>query len=125
MILLMYKNDSTFRTLFRGFALKINEGASPLKNALAYFSLNSAKTRLYFYYRVKNGAAITDTLVTEFGFYSFNSANINTVRRTNSNNYLAYLNNGNPDDNLVLIITWFLCYLEDSGFERIVKQNHS
>lgn len=98
-----YKNDSTFRTLFRGFALKINEGASPLKNALAYFSLNSSNTKLYFYYRVKNGSVITDTLVTEFGFYSFNTANINTIRRTNSNNYLAYLNNGNPDDNLVYL----------------------
>lgn len=100
-----YKNDSFFRTVFKGVALKINEGASPLKNALAYFSLSSTKTRLQFYYRVKDPASskITDTLVTEFGFYSFNSSNANSIVRTNSNNYLAYLNNGNPNDNLVFL----------------------
>ncbi len=98
-----YKNDSLFRANFRGFALKIDEGASPVKKALAYFNLSSADTKLVFYYRVKSGSAITDTITTEFGFYTFNAANANLITRTPANNFLTYLNNGNTNDDKIYL----------------------
>lgn len=88
-----YKNDSSFRQYFKGLAIRVDEAQSPLKNALAYFNLNDEKTALKFYYRVTNGTDITDTIVTKFGFYTFNSTNSNSLKRTIANNYLANVNN--------------------------------
>jgi len=93
-----YKNDSSFRAKFRGLALKVDEAGSPAKNGLAYLLPSGANTKLIFYYRVKSGSTVTDTVSTEFGFYPFNYANANLVSRTPANNYLTYLNNGNPSD---------------------------
>ena len=98
-----YKNDSSFKANFKGFALKVDEAGSPQKNALAYFLPSGANTKLIFYYRVKNGSAVTDTLSTEFAFYQFNFANANVLSRTAANNYLTYLNNGNPSDDKLYI----------------------
>ncbi len=98
-----YKNDSSFKAVFKGFALKVDEAGSPQKNALAYFLPSGANTKLIFYYRVKNGSAVTDTLSAEFGFYQFNFANANVLSRTPANNYLTYLNNGNPSDDKMYI----------------------
>lgn len=98
-----YKNDSLFRTKFRGLALRVDEAGSPVKNALAYFSLDNANTRLIFYYRVQSGSAIVDTLVTEFGFYALNFANANQIARTPANNYLSYINNGNGNDDRIYL----------------------
>lgn len=98
-----YKNDSIFTANFKGFALKVDEAGSPLKNGLAYFLPSGTNTKLIFYYRVKSGSTVTDTLSTEFGFYSFNFANANLISRTPANNYLTYLNNGNPSDDKMYI----------------------
>ena len=100
-----YKNDSTFRSKFKGLALKINEGGSPLKKALSYFDLTAANTKLVFYYRVKSGTTITDTLSTEFAFYNFNAANANLLSRIPANNYLTLLNNGNTKDDKIYLQT--------------------
>ena len=100
-----YKNDSAFRSKFKGLAIRVDEAGSPAKNALAYFLLNSVNTKLIFYYRVQSSTstAIVDTVSTEFGFYPFNYANANVVGRTPANNYLTYLNNGNPSDDKIYL----------------------
>jgi hypothetical protein len=98
-----YKNDSAFRTFFRGVAIKADAAASPAKNAVAYFKLSDANTRLIFYYRVLDGTRVTDTLATEYGFYSSNYANANSIIRTPGNGYQAYLSNSNPSDDKIYL----------------------
>lgn len=61
-----YKNDSTFNTKFKGFALESTSG-----DALMGFNLNGANTKLAIYYRDDNGDAPVanwDTLVTYLPF---------------------------------------------------------
>jgi hypothetical protein len=99
-----YKSDSAFYAAFRGLALRVDEGGSPAKNALAYFTLNATNTKLIFYYRVLSSTnAVADTVATEFGFYAFNSANVNLVKRTPAGNYQTYLGNGNGSDDKLYI----------------------
>lgn len=101
-----YSSDSAFRTKFRGLALQVDEGGSPNKRALAYFNLAGEKTRLLFYYRVQTPSnVITDTLVTEFAFHTFNFANLNTIRRTPANNYLSAVNSPATNDEKVYLQT--------------------
>lgn len=89
-----YKNDSNFRNYFKGISVKVDEAQSPVKNGLAYFTLNTENTKLLFYYRVKSplSGAIVDTVTTEFGFYTFNSTNSNPIKRTPAGPYQTYLN---------------------------------
>ncbi len=100
-----YKNDSNFKANFKGLAIRVDEAGSPTKSALAYFLPNGTNTKLIFYYRVQSStsSAIVDTVSAEFGFYPFNFANANLLSRTPANNYLTYLNNGNPSDDKLYI----------------------
>ncbi len=96
-----YKNDSIFRSNFRGLAITVNEGASAAKNAIAYFDLtNNDRSRITFYCRItRNGK--TDTLSPIFSRAGTIQANL--VKHTPANNYLAYLNNGPGNDDKVYI----------------------
>ena len=91
-----YKSDSSFRTYFKGLAVKTDTSASAVKRALAYFDLTAASTKLYIYYRSNNGANV-DTAVTEFAFTrSSSTRSANIIRRSiNGSNYAANVNN--PD----------------------------
>ncbi|MFM7838500.1 MAG: DUF4270 family protein, partial [Chitinophagaceae bacterium] len=100
-----YQSDSAFKAVFKGLALKVDVGASPAANGLAYFNLANNKTRLIFYYRVQSNNQITDTLATEFGFYGFNFASANIIQRTPANGYRDYLTNNRPADNKIFIQT--------------------
>jgi hypothetical protein len=90
-----YKNDSLFRTLFSGLALK----ADGTGNALSYFNLSDlANTKLTVYFRAMvNGKPDT----TSFDFYHSTNGQSNYVERQNGGNYLAYLNNGAGDKGYV------------------------
>ncbi|WP_315814482.1 DUF4270 family protein [Paraflavitalea speifideaquila] len=95
-----YKTDSAFKTYFKGLAIKTNNG-SAIKNALAYFSLNSTtNTKLTFYTRITNNGVI-DTTTAVFAYNSGNQANL--IRRVPAHGYQAYLTNGNPNDDKVYI----------------------
>jgi hypothetical protein len=96
-----YKSDSAFTIYFKGLAVKINDGASAGKRALAYFDVtNTDRTKLTFYTRsINNG--VTDTGATVFSYGG--GAQANLIRRTPAHNYLAYLNNGTPSDDKVYI----------------------
>jgi hypothetical protein len=97
-----YKNDSAFRAAFKGLAVKVNEGASPAKNALAYFKLDGANTRLTFYCRIQNNGK-TDTVAPAF-VYNVPDRYSNTIRRTPANGYNTFLHNGhNDNDNLIYL----------------------
>ena len=83
-----FRNDSTFKTLFRGFAIKADQSG----NALSYFSLSdNSKTELTVYFRY--GKADTSS----FDFYHSGEGQSNYIQRQNSGNYLTYLNNGAGD----------------------------
>jgi hypothetical protein len=99
-----YNNDSTFMDVFRGFEVRVNEGASPLKKALAYFDLtDNSKTRITFYCRIQNNGR-TDTIAPYF-LYKAGAPQANMVRRTPANAYQANVNNGLPSDEKVYLQT--------------------
>jgi hypothetical protein len=96
-----YKNDSSFRASFKGLAVKINQAGSPAANALAYFALTGTPAAtLTFYSRLTNGGKV-DTIAPAFSFNGRLSANL--VTREPGGNYLTYLNNANPNDDLVYL----------------------
>jgi hypothetical protein len=83
-----YKNDSLFRTLFAGLAIK----ADAVGNALSYFDLSDASnTKLTVYFRYGK----SDT--SSFDFYHVLNGQTNYIDRQNGGNYLTYLNNGAAD----------------------------
>lgn len=102
-----YKNDSTFRSKFKGFALQSVAGG----NALMGFNLaDPANTKLAIYYRFEKNMVTHDT-VSYFNFSSssvFNvsqySASANYIIRDYSGTpFLASLSNGTGSDASVYI----------------------
>jgi hypothetical protein len=95
-----YYSDSLFKIQFKGLEIKATE-ASPIKKALAYFNLDdNARSRITFYIRKPNGTK-TDTSVVAFVYTNDPHANI--IRSTPANNYLANVNNGTENDELLYI----------------------
>jgi len=99
-----YKTDSSFRTYFKGLAIKTDTITSAIKKALAYFDLTAATTRLYIYYRANAGATL-DTAVTEFSFSQRSSTrSANIIRRNiTGSNYAANLSNPDKVQELLYI----------------------
>lgn len=94
-----YRNDSIFKSLFRGFAIK----ADATGNALVYISptdLLKSKLTVYFRY-TKN--ALTDTIQADYFHATGGQANL--VRRTPGGNWANYLNNGIPNDDKIYLPT--------------------
>lgn len=94
-----YKNDSIYRVNFKGLAVKVNEGASAIKNGLAYFDLTGSNTRLTFYCRVKNNGK-TDTIAPAFAFSGYQA---NLIHRDPAHDFLTYLNNGPGSDDKIYL----------------------
>jgi hypothetical protein len=92
-----FRNDSIFKTLFRGLAIKADNSG----NVLTYVSPSDQdKTKLTVYFKVtKNG--IKDTTHTDFFHQTHGQAN--TIKRTPSNGWASYLNNGLPSDDKVYL----------------------
>ncbi|RYZ29186.1 MAG: DUF4270 family protein [Chitinophagaceae bacterium] len=81
-----YRDDPTFRTKFRGLAIKTSNVSGSVLGALAYFNLTDANTALLVYYQSKSGAT-RDTSVATFIHNANGQAN--SVRRTASGEYLT------------------------------------
>ncbi len=96
-----FKNDTTFRAFFKGFAIKPVGGG----NALNYFNLTGADTRLAVYYKFKPTPATDSTVVSSFRF-SFSTASANNIIRDHTGSEVA-ANVANPPggDNFVYIQT--------------------
>ena len=85
-----FKNDSIFRSLFRGLAIK----ADPTGNALSYFNLSDvSNTKLTVYFRTTGASKDT----TSFDFFHSANGQSNYVDRQNGGNYIAYINSGAED----------------------------
>jgi hypothetical protein len=92
----VYKNDSSFRANFKGFAIKSIAGG----NAVMSFDLNSVNTKLAFYYSYPKvgGGGVRDTVVTYLRCGTV-SANANYVKRNFTGSpFAASLGGTNPDD---------------------------
>jgi hypothetical protein len=80
-----YKNDSIFKTLFKGFAIRSESGG----NAVMGFNLNGANTKFAVYYHApKKGGGGLDTAVTYFYFTS-DAGSANYVKRDYSGTPVA------------------------------------
>jgi hypothetical protein len=107
-----FRNDSIFKKLFRGIAIKADQGVG---NALVYFNLNNNnKTRLVVYFQGRNGKA--DTLAAAFthvtllpnGPLRTNPANFingqaNIIKREPAGAWATYLFNGSAIDDKLYI----------------------
>ncbi len=107
-----FRNDSIFKSLFRGLAIKADQGVG---NALVYFNLNNtSKTRLIVYFQGRNGKL--DTLATAFSHISLlpngpirtNPANFingqaNIIKREPAGAWATYLFNGSASDDKLYI----------------------
>lgn len=95
-----YRNDTSFKKLFKGFAIKADNSG----NALTYFSpSDNVKTKLIVYFRTKRGTGFKDTLSTEF--YHQTGGQANSIIRTPAGGYLTYLNTPGTDDDKVYLPT--------------------
>lgn len=86
-----YKNDSAFRKLFRGLAIKTTSTTG--LGALAYFNLyDLAKTRLIVYYKQKTTSGTIDSAASAvFTHASYSQAN--SIVRNPAGEYLVNTNN--------------------------------
>lgn len=87
------RNDSIFKTLFRGLAIKSNQAVD--NGGLAYFNLTDANTRMTIYFRaIKNGVPDTSSV----SFYHATNGQANLIDRHPSGPYLANATNGSGSD---------------------------
>ena len=76
----IFRSDSLYKNLLRGFAIKTGELAN--SNALFYVDLNSPNTRLEVHYK-KRRNAILDTTFTSFVFSTTSSASVSSSGHAN------------------------------------------
>lgn len=98
-----YYNDTLFKTLFRGLAVKADNGSG---NALGYFNLATTATNLTVYYKATvNGVVDTAETVFYHGQRLANSAGgqANPVRRTPGGGWAAALGNTSEDADQLFI----------------------
>jgi hypothetical protein len=86
-----YKNDSTFRTLFKGLAISSNAG-----QALVYFNMQDARSQLIVYYKGQKGGKADSTQKTSFIFAPYMQANL--VKRVPAGAYAANMSNAGVND---------------------------
>lgn len=88
-----------FRSLFKGLAVKADNGG----NVLSYFNINDyAKSRLTVYFKVMHPATgKNDTL--SFDFYHTTNGQANYVKTTRAGSWEAYLTNGSNNDDKVYL----------------------
>jgi hypothetical protein len=100
----VYRNDTTFRNAFSGFAISTN--ASDNHNALIKLSLIDSNTKLALYYSTSATGSVTrDTLVTYFRFNYFAPQNANFIQRNRAASEIASHLNGFAKDSLVYVQT--------------------
>lgn len=88
-----FRNDSIFKKIFKGLAIKADAGSG---NGLAFFNLSdAAKTNLTVYYRATRNA-IKDTAAIVFSHSRNGQANI--IKRTPGGSYASSLANAATND---------------------------
>lgn len=99
-----YRNDTTFRNAFSGFALSTNAGDN--HNALIRLALLDSNTKLSLYYSTSaTGSVVRDTLVSNFRFNYATAQNANFILRNRAASEIASHLNGFAKDSLVYVQT--------------------
>ncbi|OQY93608.1 MAG: hypothetical protein B6D37_10970 [Sphingobacteriales bacterium UTBCD1] len=93
------KNDSTFQAKFTGLAIIPDPSSG---NALLGFDLQSANTKLAFYYHYKNGA-IADTAVVTYFTFGVTCAHANRIDRDYTGSELQSYQGGTSPQDLAFI----------------------
>lgn len=98
-----YRNDSTFKSFFKGFSLKVLS-ASPA-NALLYVNLLDTNTKLAFYFNTSStGATVRDTAVRYFRFNSAFGGFANYITRNTAGAQISnHITTTSKPDSLVFI----------------------
>lgn len=98
-----YRNDSTFKSFFKGFSLKV-QSVNPA-NALLYINLLDTNTKLALYYNTSSdGATIRDTAVRYFRFNSFFGGYANFITRNTAGAQISnHLTSTSKPDSLVYV----------------------
>ena len=100
----VYRNDTTFRNAFPGFALSTI--AADNHNALIKLALLDSNTKLALYYSTSATGSVTrDTLVTYFRFNYYASQNANFIQRNRAASEIVSHLNGFAKDSLVYVQT--------------------
>lgn len=100
----VYRNDTTFRNAFPGFAITTN--AADNHNALIQLALLDSNTKLALYYSTSATGSVTrDTLVTHFRFSYYTAQNANFIQRNRAASEIASHLNGFAKDSLVYVQT--------------------
>ena len=100
----VYRNDTTFRNAFPGFALSTI--AADNHNALIKLALLDSNTKLALYYSTSATGSVTrDTLVSYFRFNYYASQNANFIQRNRAASEIASHLNGFAKDSLVYVQT--------------------
>ncbi len=101
-----YFNDSIFKTLFRGIALKGTTSGT----ALTYFNVfDTAKSKLVVYFRAtKDGKTDTSSAsfyhrTVDYGSFVHPAGVANVIKRTPGGNWASYLSNGMAKDDKLYI----------------------
>lgn len=92
-----FRNDTIFKSFFNGVAIIPDTTISG--NAISYFQLNNAKTRISLYYRQLNKEGKFDTTAVRFNFVAdtVRSASANKVYRNyNGSTVAPFLNSTQP-----------------------------
>ena len=97
------QTDSLFKDFFKGFAIIPDNSG----NALTYYGLTDANTKLAFYYKYKRANLADTTVVTNFSLYPGDHSANNIVRNRSGAELNNFSNtNSNPaGDNFVYIQT--------------------
>jgi hypothetical protein len=99
-----YKNDTTFRNAFPGFAISTNAGDN--HNALVRLSLLDSNTKLALYYSTSGvGSVARDTTVSYFRFNYYTAQSANFIQRNRAAAEIAKHLNGFANDSLVYVQT--------------------
>jgi hypothetical protein len=100
----VYRNDTTFRNAFSGFALTTSPADN--HNALIRIALLDSNTKLALYYSTSATGSVTrDTLVTHFRFTYSTAQNANFIQRNRAATEIASHLNGFAKDSLVYVQT--------------------
>lgn len=98
----MFKTDSAFQTLFKGFA--IVPGQATGGQTLNYFDLSSPETRLAIYVRTSVGST-KDTSMINFTFTDYSGEANSIVRERGTSEITNHLSNSPTGDSLLYIQT--------------------
>ncbi|MEO8414062.1 MAG: DUF4270 family protein [Ginsengibacter sp.] len=98
----IFKSDTTFTDYFKGFAITVDQLSGG--NAINYFNLSNADTRLSFYFR-SSVSNVKDTSVVDFTFGNYSSEANSVIHERGNSEITAHLTHPVDGDSVIYIQT--------------------